>query len=123
MDQAGKLKLTKFGFHLNLLGASSFLSVLGIVVSIIGILVIIFLHVYAIHLNPVPGCGGWEDNLASFSLGAFILMIPYLTMWILLKIKTRKQDIRGIEKIGKVYSYVSGSFEIISMIALIIYCA
>ena len=114
MDQAGKLKLTKFGFHLNLLGASSFLSVLGIVVSIIGILVIIFLHVYAIHLNPVPGCAGWEDNLSSFSLGAFILMIPYLTMWILLKIKTRKQDIRGIEKIGKVYSYMSGSFEILS---------
>ena len=113
MDQASKLKLTKFGFHLNLLGASSFLSVLGIVVSIIGILVIIFLHVYAIHLNPVPGCGGWEDNLASFSLGAFILMIPYLTMWILLKIKTRKQDIHGIEKIGKVYSYI----------AMIMYCS
>merc|ERR1712226_1341955 len=41
-------------------------------------------------------------------------------MWILLKIKTSKQDIHGIEKIGKVYSYVSGSLEIIAMIARII---
>ena len=44
-------------------------------------------------------------------------MIPYLIMWILLKIKTSKQDIPGIEKIGTVYSYVSGSLEIIGAIA------
>ena len=50
-----------------------------------------------------------------------IIMIPYLVMWILLKIKTSKQDIPGMEKIGKVYSYVSGSLEIIAMIAVIIH--
>ena len=56
-----------------------------------------------------------------FSRGGvlLILAIPYLAMWILLKIKTSKQDIPGIEKIGKVYSYVSGSLEITQVIALL----
>jgi len=38
MDQVDKMKLTKYGFGFNLLGASSILSVLGIVVSIIGVI-------------------------------------------------------------------------------------
>ena len=41
-------------------------------------------------------------------------------MWILLMIKSSKQDIHGIEKIGKIYTYVSGSLEILVPIALII---
>ena len=49
-----------------------------------------------------------------------ILMIPFLIMWIILKIKTSKQDIPSIEKIGKVHSYVSGSLEIIVAVARII---
>ena len=40
-------------------------------------------------------------------------------MWILLKIKTSKQDITGIERLGKVYIYVSGSIEIIGMVVYI----
>jgi len=60
-----------------------------------------------------------------YTIGAVLLtvMIPYLAMWILLKIKTSKQDIPGMERIGKVYSYVSGSLEIIAMIAWIIISA
>ena len=108
MDQADKLKLTKFGFHLNLLGASSFLSVLGIIVSSIGII------------------GGLIHYFINDS-GALILipflLIPYLFMWILLKIMTKKQDVPAIERIGKVYSYVSSSFEIIAMIIQIIFSA
>ena len=50
-------------------------------------------------------------------------MILYLVMWILLKIITNKQDIPGMEKIGKVYSYVSGCVEILAMIAWIIHSA
>ena len=49
------------------------------------------------------------------------LLLPYLIMWILLKIKTSKLDIPGIEKIGTVYIYVSGSLEIIGAIAGIIF--
>ena len=113
MDQADKLKLTKFGFHLNLLGASFSLSVLGIIVSIIGIIGSIICFVLALVVAM--------DNVGTISIGAFIIMIPYLAMWILLKIKTNKKDIPGIERIGKVYSYVSGSLEIIAMIAVIIY--
>jgi len=104
--------LSKFGFHLNLLGCSTFLSVLGILVSIIGEI------------------GGyvliWPESRFSGELGPIgvallSLMIPYLTMWILLMIKSSKQDIPGIEKIGKIYTYFSGSLEIIVPIGLIIF--
>ena len=52
-------------------------------------------------------------------MGAVLL----IAMWILLKIKTSKQDIFGIERIGKVYSYVSGVLEIISVFLWIILAA
>ena len=96
------MKLTKYGFRLNLLGFSSFLSVLGILVSIIGIIVGIAIF-----------CAGF------YEIGGVVLIIiiPYLILWIILLIKTNKQDIPGIEKIGTVYSYVSCSLEIIGMIA------
>ena len=44
-------------------------------------------------------------------------------MWILLKIRTSKKNIPGIECIGKVYSYLSGSMEIIASISEIISAA
>jgi len=96
--------------------------VLGIVVSVIGIIGSIACFLM----------GLWDQYLDleevfanSYTIGAvlLIIMIPYLAMWILLKIKTSKQDIPGIEKIGKVYSYVSGSLEIIAMIARILFSA
>jgi len=127
MDQVEKMKLTKYGFRFNLLKSSSFLSWLGIVVSIIGIIGSIACFVLgSIIANATSGRGpGGVDMAVYFTIGAvlFILMITYLVMWILLKIKTSKQDIPGIEKIGKVYSYVSGSLEIIAMIAWIIISA
>mgnify|MGYP001421686439 CR=1 FL=1 len=51
-------------------------------------------------------------------------MIQYLILWILLIIKTSKQDIPGIEQLVKVYSYVSGSLESVVttfLIMLILY--
>jgi len=129
MDQVDKMKLTKYGFRFNLLRSSSFLSVLGIVVSVIGIIGSIACFV----MGSIFGSGRSGRELGGFSMvilyiiGAVLLivMIPYLAMWILLKIKTKtnKQDIPGIERIGKVYSYVSGSLEIIAMISRIIYSA
>ena len=112
------MKLSKYGFRLDLLGFSSFLSVLGIVVSIIGIIGGIALFVVGSQFTGStlkPFCMVFGGVL-------LILMIPYTIMWILLKIKTNKQDIPGIEKIGKVYSYVSGSLEIIGAIARIFVC-
>ena len=117
MDQADKMKLTKYGFNLKVLGVSSFLSVLGIIVSIIGVTGSIACFVLgSIATRPM---------IVFYITGAVILiiMIPYLIMWILLKIKTNKKDIPGIEKIGKVYSYVSGSLEIIAMMIRIIFSA
>ena len=48
------------------------------------------------------------------------MIIQYLTlpMWILLKMKAAKKDIPGIEKILMIYSYVTGSLEIIVPITL-----
>ena len=113
MDQVEKMKLTKYGLRFNLLKSSSFLYVLGIVVSIIGIIGSIPCFYYgAIIASATRGRGlGGLAMAIYFTIGAVLLivMIPYLAMWILLKIKTSKQDIPGMEKIGKVYSYVSGS--------------
>ena len=110
------MKLSKYGFRLDLLGFSSFLSVLGIIVSIIGIIGGIALFVVGSHFTGStlkPFCMVFGGVL-------LILMIPYIIMWIFLKIKTNKQEINGIEKIGKVYSYVCGSLEITVPIAGII---
>lgn len=105
--------MTKFGLGMNLFQFSRDLSVSGILVSIIGVIGGIALIVIAYFVNLLPEL--------LYGAGAVILtiMIPYLAMWTLLKIKTNKQDIPGIEKIGKVYSYVSGSLEIIGLIVYI----
>ena len=121
MDQVDKMKLTKYGFNLTLFGASSFLSVLGIVVSIIGVIASIAFFVLG-SIVTVKYKTERDYRTLLYVTGAviLILVIPYLIMWILLKIKTSKQDVPGIERIGKIYSYVSGSLEIIAMIARII---
>ena len=120
MYQVDQVKLTKYGFRFNLLRSSSFLSVLGIVVSIIGIIGSIGCFLVISKFGS-----GRSDHGLTVIHGAvlLILMISYLAMWILLKIKTSKQDIFGIEMIGKVYSYVSGVLEIISAFLWIILSA
>ena len=122
------MKLTKYGFHLNLLGFLSFLSVLGIIVSIIGALAGIGFIWLATVISIMPGPFVAPNTFdpyfcISFGFGVVLLlfMTPYLMMWILLKNKTSKQNISGIEKIGEIYSYVSGSLEIIAEITLIIF--
>ena len=75
----------------------------GIVVSIIGI------------------TGGIYSAIKMPLAGVFLLfMIPYLILWSLLFNKTSIQDIHSIERIGKVYSFVTGALEIIGAIASII---
>lgn len=115
------MKLTRYGFHLDLLGFSSFLSVLGIIVSIIGIIGGIVFFYFGSQLQNIGPQR--STRVTFFVIGgvSLLLMLLYLNMWILLKIKTNKQDIPGIEKIGKVYSYVSGSLEIIGTIVLIVF--
>lgn len=115
------MKLTRYGFHLDLLGFSSFLSVLGIIVSIIGIIGGIVLFCVGSQLQNIGTQRSTRVTIFVIGGVSLLLMLLYLNMWILLKIKTNKQDIPGIEKIGKVYSYVSGSLEIIGTIALIIF--
>ena len=62
------------------------------------------------------------SSITFYGIGAalLILIVPYLAMWILLKVKTSKQDILGIEQIGRVYSYVSGSLEILATLSAMI---
>jgi len=109
------------GFRLNLLGFSSFLSVLGIVFGfVLGIGGLFFLESGA----SLPRDHHLDITRIIFFISGgvlIILMIPYLIMWILLKIKSSKRNIPGIERIGKVYSYVSGTLEIIGGIARILF--
>jgi len=110
------------GLRLNLLGFSSFLSVLGIAFGfMLGIGGLFFLGSGA-QLPRQPFRYYQARNIFFISGGVLIfLMIPYLIMWILLKIKSSKQNIPGIERIGKVYSYVSGTLEIIGGIVRILF--
>ena len=89
MDQPDKMKLTKYGFNLRLLGASLFLSVLGIIVSIFGVIGSIVCFVFGSTVSEYVG-GIGIVSIILYVIGAVILiiMIPYLIMWILLKIKT-----------------------------------
>ena len=107
-----KIKLSRFGFKWNLIGFSSFLSILGIVVSTLGTIGSIATIATGIGLE-----GTRRGGLLLIIIGIpiVIIMTLYLAMWIFLKKKTNKRDITGIERIGKIYSYVSGALEIIAM--------
>jgi len=119
MDQVDRMKLC--GLRLNLLGFSSFLSVLGIVFGfMLGIGGLFFLESGA--SLSLPRDDHFDITRCIFLIIGgvlIILMIPYLIMWILLKIKSSKQNIPGIERIGKVY--VSGTLEIIGGIVRILF--
>ena len=104
--------MTKFGLGMELFQFSRELAVFGILVSILGVIggiaLIVHAHIASSSLSPKLFYGAGAVIL--------IIMLPYLAMWITLKIKASKEDILGIERIGKVYSYFSGSLEIIGMI-------
>ena len=102
-----KMKLSKYGLKLNLIAFSTFLSIFGIVISTLGTLGGI-----AILLVGILDTGYSWILLGGVIL---LLMISYLTMWILLKVKTNRKDITSIERIGKLYSYVFGVLEIMAM--------
>ena len=112
-----KMKMTKFGFRMDLFNFSSVLSVIGIFVSIVGVIGGIALFFVASSVDLAYT--GLSKLFYAAGAVTLILIIPFLAMWILLKIKTKNQDIPGIEKIGKVYTYVSGCLEIIGMIVFI----
>ena len=116
------MKLTKYGLRLDLLTFSSLLSFSGIFFSISGIIGgIVCLHMACKFSNKGDiGISFASDFFYLIGDVLLILTIPYLILWILLKIKTRKKDIPDIEKIGKVYSYMYGGLEIIIAIALIL---
>ena len=86
------MKLTKYGFHLDLLKFSKILSLLGIIVSIIGILGGFVLFFDGSDEHP----GTPRDMFYVMGGVNIILMIPYIIMWSLLEVKTSKQDIPGM---------------------------
>ena len=105
-----------------LLKGASRLSIVGIVVSIIGAIGFVAAMVFLFG-----GIGDiWRKILENARYQEIagvllvLLIIQYLTlpMWILLKMKAAKKDIPGIEKILMIYSYVTGSLEIIVPITL-----
>ena len=118
------MKLTKYGFQLNLFGFSSFLSVLGIVNSLLGVMAgigVIVLTLFPKTQADPSASFIFSSILNGTGAAIIIIMIIYLVMWFLLMIKTAKKDIAGIETIAKVYSYISGAFEIFGMICVQIF--
>ena len=127
-----KIQLTNYGFRLNLIRFSRFLSIFGIVVSVLEIILSIALigvEVFKI-INPEK-CPPHSDFCPLFNLiiriigisdGAItaVLFILFLVLFVLLKNKTGARDLPGIEKIAKIYCYVTGSLEIIVLIAFIL---
>ena len=105
-----------------LLRGASRLSVVGIIVSILGsigfvaTMVFLFGGIGDIWMKILENAR-YQEIVGSLLV---LVIIQYLTlpMWILLKIKTAKKDIFGIEKILTIYSYVSGSLEIIVPLTL-----
>ena len=109
---------------------STFFSIFGIVVSIIEIILSIALIVVDVvklikpdkssphstfDLNPINRKIGISDGAITA-----VLFILFLVLFVLLKNKTGARDLPGIEKITKIYCYVTGALEIIVLIAFII---
>ena len=108
----------KKGFGLDLFKFSRCLSVAGICVSIVGVIggianLVIIASSEDIAFTHFPKL--------FYGAGAVILIFTmlYLAMWIQLKIKTSKRDVPGIEKIGDIYSFVTGVQEIIGSVSYI----
>ena len=120
-SDAEKIILTKYGFNLNLIGFSTFLSIFGIVVSVLEVLGtiadMVVLTLYPRHDDVDPRL---LDIAYSIGGGMIVLYILSLGLWSLLKIKTGRRDVTSIENIAKIYCYVIGVLEIILMIGLII---
>ena len=136
-DFAEKLKL-KYGLQLTLVAYSSFLSVLGILVSILGIIgcivgaTLIFnteQYIMDNHWNFNPITMEWtyeyqetsrRNAILGTALGVtFILNILYLIMWIFLKIKTSQRDTIAMERIGTIYSYLVSALEFLGTMIFI----
>ena len=96
-------------------GWSSVFSVLGIVASIIGIIGGIFYIVLGTLFSHEVDTLTVRMVYCVTGGVLLIFMILNLIMWSVLKIKTSKQDVPGIEKIAKVYTYLSGSLDIMTV--------
>ena len=122
MDQieVEKIQFTRYGFWLNLIRFSTFFSIFGIVVSILEIILSIAVIVVDVvklikpdkssphstfDLNPINRKIGISDGAITA-----VLFILFLVLFVLLKNKTGARDLPGIEKITKIYCYVTGAF-------------
>jgi len=113
-----EMKLTKFGFRLNLLRFSSVLSLFGIVTSL---LMIILGFAVIVMINSGSTFVSVNGQIIIIVMGLVIFLnIPYLVIWIVIKIKTSKRHISGVERIVKIYCYAIGFIETKAMIGIMI---
>ena len=115
-----KIKLTKYGFFLDLFAFASFSSVIGIVIS----LLIIFggLAKIVVINTGMFETSYYDDELVICMLMPNIIFnIIYLVMWTLLKMKTNHRNINGIQRITEVYCYCTAFLEIKGMIVMILF--
>ena len=120
MELVEKMKLTRFGFRLNLIGFTSFLSWLGIVTTLLGIIGSIVAIIIVTTVSDTSLDTTLKIIIISIWSIITLLSIPYLVMWVFLKINTNKRDIKVIETIARIYCYVIGALEIIIAICGVI---
>ena len=121
MDQdfVEKIKLTRFGFRLKLIGFSTFLSWFGIVTSLL--VFIGGITVISVFSSSSMAMYYSEKVILIPTMSFFIILnIPYLIMWTFLIINTNKRNIDVIESITMVYCYVLGAFEIFVSVGSIV---
>ena len=117
-EEEVNIKLTKYGFFLDLFAFSSFSSVLGIVISLLivfgGLTMIVVINMGIFDTY-------YYDELVMVISMLIIFNIIYLVMWTLLKMNTNSKNIDGIERITEVYCYVAAFLEIKGMIVMILF--
>jgi len=118
-EEEVKIRLTKYGFFLDLFAFSSFSSVFGIVLSFL--IIVGGLAMIVVVQNRVSETFYYDEVVICMLMPNIIFNIIYLVIWTLLKMKTNNRNINAIRRISKVYCYVTAFLEIKGMIIMILY--
>lgn len=125
------IRLTKYGFRRSFIRTAAFLSWLGIVSSVLGILGGVSVVVVGISGIKDPGSRSLLDEYPRryiaysilMAIGSFIILSSFIfvLMWIHLKRRTSERKISGIEETVKIFNHFIAVLEIIVDTILIIF--
>lgn len=118
-EEEVKIKLTKYGFFLDLFAFSSISSVFGIVLSFL--IIVGGLAIIVVVQTRLFETFYYDEVVICMLMPNIIFNIIYLIIWTLLKMKTNNRNINAIRRISKVYCCVTAFLEIKGMIVMILY--